>query len=407
MPRSHDEHFFAHPPGMIDGLIRAPRLDLRNETIFSRHIHAVLLAEFVSDWRDQTQETISEIGQLLRLKSADQTAPLDDFLDDLPASLERNRRAVEVLTPPGSTADATALAANIREAFQTASAYFADEVKMYEEAVNDVQKRQQEAQTAKKYDQANKLNYFLAFLQGRLNDLQKADWVTFFSDRSVLPSYAFPIYNVTLATGDTELKLERDLRIALSEYVPGAAIVAKGRLWESIGVRRPWQKSLERKSYSCCPQCWHVMRHLDRSQVFPDGVCPVCKHDGQHPPRRIHDYIVPSHGFTTDLTIKGKDLSFDRPQRIPASRVLFVPQQHADDPLRTALGTGSLRVEGVARRNTPNSSYLTTATTLPAWGSAFVNSATAKWNWTASASRRRMPRLSVNPAPAPCMTLSI
>jgi hypothetical protein len=216
---------------------------------------------------------------------------------------------------------------------------------MYEAAITDVQTRQQEAQQARKFDQAKKLLSFLFFLQGRLTDLQQADWVTFFSDRSVLPSYAFPIYNVTLATGDPELKLERDLRIALSEYVPGAAIVAKGRLWESVGIRRPWQKSLERKSYSCCPQCWHVMRHLDAAQVFPDGHCPVCKHDGLHPPRRVHAYLVPSHGFTTDLTVPGKDLSFDRPHRIPASRVLFVPQQHADEPLRTTVGQGALRVE--------------------------------------------------------------
>ena len=179
-----------------------------------------------------------------------------------------------------------------------------------------------------------------------MDRLHEADWVTFFSDRSVLPSYAFPIYNVDLATSDSDLKLQRDLRIALSEYVPGAAIVAKGRLWHSIGVRFPWQKSLERKHYACCPRCWHVMQHVDPDKIFPDGTCPVCQHDGQHPPRRTHTYIIPEYGFTTDLTKKGEDLSFDRPERIPASRVLFVPQQQAeDDTLRARLGAGSLRVE--------------------------------------------------------------
>src|SRR5262249_33851515 len=58
-----------------------------------------------------------------------------------------------------------------------------------------------------------------------------------------------------------------------------------------------------------------------------------------------HAYLVPSHGFTTDLTVNGEDLSFDRPERIPASRVMFVPQQQANDPVRASLGTGGSRVE--------------------------------------------------------------
>ena len=32
MPRSHDEHYFANPPQMIDGMVRPPRTELRNET---------------------------------------------------------------------------------------------------------------------------------------------------------------------------------------------------------------------------------------------------------------------------------------------------------------------------------------------------------------------------------------
>jgi hypothetical protein len=43
MPRSHDEHFFSQPPLMIDGLVRPPRVELENETLFRRHVHAVLL----------------------------------------------------------------------------------------------------------------------------------------------------------------------------------------------------------------------------------------------------------------------------------------------------------------------------------------------------------------------------
>jgi hypothetical protein len=87
------------------------------------------------------------------------------------------------------------------------------------------------------------------------------------------------------------------------------------------------------------------MRHLDAAQVFPDGACPVCKHDGMHPRRMVHCYLVPAYGFTTDLGSQGEDLAFDRPQRIQASRVMFVPQQQTNEVVRADLGVGPLRVE--------------------------------------------------------------
>lgn len=346
MPRSHDEHYFSQPSQMIDGLIRPPRIDLRNETIYLRHVHAVLLAEFVRDWQMSQGETITQIGQMLTPKAAGGAPPFDTFLANLPQAIKANSRGIDELIPGGRSAEkADSLAEQIRRAFREAADYFADEIKMYDEAIADVEQRWKQAEEERKHELAKRLYDFRGFLYTRRNDLHATDWVEFFSDRSVLPSYAFPIYNVNLATADSDLKLERDLRIALSEYVPGAAIVAKGKLWRSIGIRRPWQKSLERKYYACCPQCWHVMRHLDQDEVFPDGSCPVCKHDGQHPVRRKHAYLVPSHGFTTDLTVNGEDLSFDRPERIPASRVLFVPQQQANDPVRSSLGAGIVRVE--------------------------------------------------------------
>jgi DEAD/DEAH box helicase/Domain of unknown function (DUF1998)/Helicase conserved C-terminal domain len=347
MPRSHDEHFFGQPPLMIDGLVRPPRIDLCNETLFLRHLHAVLIADFARDWARTMSSTLKTIGQFLSAGPGNAPpTPLDTFLGQLSTMIKNNERVQDVLLPGGHLAwKADVLCDRIRKAFLGASEYFAEEVKMYETAIAEVESRRLEAENAKNRDQARKLYSFKGFLQERLDGLYDTDWVTFFSDRSILPSYAFPIYNVNLATADRELKLERDLRIALSEYVPGAAVVAKGRLWRSVGVRFPFRKSLERKWYARCPNCWHVMRHLDEAQVFSDGICPVCKHDGQHPNRRKHTYLVPEYGFTTDLILAGEDLSFDRPERIPASRVMFVPQQEANESVRAELGSSSTRLE--------------------------------------------------------------
>ena len=344
MPRSHDEHFFANPAMMIDGMVRPPRIDLSNQTIYMRHAHAVLLADFVHGCAQASGVINSTIGQLLQTSPAG--SPLDAFLLRLPNALERNKDSLRALIPCERLDHEIATKGqSITLAFDSARQYFSDEVQMYNEAIEDTRGRLQAAKAAGDHQKAHRIHGFETFLLSRLSDLHKQDWVTFFSDRSVLPSYAFPIYNVSLETADRDLKLDRDLRIALSEYVPGAAIVAKGRLWRSIGIRKPWQKSLERKFYARCPNCWHVMQHLDVNQVFPDVFCPVCKHDGRSPVRRKHAYLVPQFGFTTDLTTNGEELTFDRPVRIPASHVLFVPQQQVEDHVRNSIGVGTIRVD--------------------------------------------------------------
>lgn len=144
-----------------------------------------------------------------------------------------------------------------------------------------------------------------------------------------------------LECADTDLRLDRDLRIALAEYVPGATVVAKARLWDSVGIRLPAHHTLEQKWYARCPKCWHVQRHLERDSVFQEanGSCPVCGDRGVSPKRTKHLYLVPSHGFTTETTQLGRSISFDRPLSIPASRVLFVPQQGEDDAPELTFGT--------------------------------------------------------------------
>ncbi|WP_406697999.1 DEAD/DEAH box helicase [Singulisphaera sp. Ch08] len=345
MTRSHDEHYYANPPQLIDGLIRSPRIELRNETLALRHVSAVLLADFVRNWARSRDQVLQKIGQILPEAQALEV-PADAFLDQMADLLAGNTRAVELLWPWGASESSRRdLAARITEAFARAREHYANEMAMYLQAIEALDTDRKTAEVTGEHERARRLYNFGAMLRQRLEAFRDKDWVTYYSDRSVLPSYAFPIYNVALETPDRDLKLERDLRLALTEYVPGASIVAKGRLWRSIGIRKPWQKPLEEKWYARCPTCWHVMRHLDPNQVFPDDVCPVCHHDGGRPVRRKYRYLVPEYGFTTDLTTAGESLVFDRPQRILASRVLFVPQQQQDDPVRAYLGDGPLRVE--------------------------------------------------------------
>ncbi len=347
LPRSHDEHFFATPEGMVVGQVRPPRISLGNELIARRHIHSVLLADFVHRWDESHGESLRTVSHLFTAGLAAGGSPLDAFLTGLNESVERNGWILSALVPSSLPASYLAeLPDQVRKDITAAHAYYLQEVRMYQDALDEALSRRNEFEKSRQYPKAAKVANFIGFLQKRIEALGRRDWISFFSDRSVLPGYAFPIANVTLATTDPELRLERDLRMALSEYAPGAAIVAKGRLWRSEGIRMPPKNNaLERQHYAVCPRCWHVERHLEKDKVFADVDCPVCGHDGRKPIRRKHHYIVPSFGFTTDMQSSGEDLAFDKPVRIPASRVLFVPQRDENDPVRASLAGPGYSVE--------------------------------------------------------------
>ena len=327
--RSHDAHYFAEPTRMIDGTVRPPRADLRNETIYLRHVNAVLIAEFV-----RTHQSRGIFIKFIRdlLPDAPAMRPFDDFLAGVPAALARNARIVEALVPPDKY-DHAELDRAVTKSFALAEDFHTGEVGMYADAIRKAEGDEAQARAAKEWSKAQAIGAKVYALQTRLQEFGKIDWVTFLSDRVVLPSYAFPIYNVTLETSDPKLKLDRDLRIALSEFVPGASVVANGKLWHSVGVRKPSHKPLERMWYAQCKECGHVERRLERENVFAGDVCPLCK----TPCRSRHEYIVPSHGFTADLDKPGEALAFDKPYRIPTSRVLFAPQQEPDDTIHCKL----------------------------------------------------------------------
>ena len=98
MARSHDEHYYANPPQLIDGLIRSPRIDLRNETLALRHVNAVLLADFVRGWAQSHGQALQKIGQILPETQAAEV-PADAFLDRVPELLAGNTRTLSCFGP--------------------------------------------------------------------------------------------------------------------------------------------------------------------------------------------------------------------------------------------------------------------------------------------------------------------
>ena len=121
--------------------------------------------------------------------------------------------------------------------------------------------------------------------------------INFLSSSSWLPGYAFPQDIVKLLVRNefgNQMRLERDREIGISEYSPGAEIVADGYLFTSGGV---WfnSKEPEIKHYARCPECRKIDTYLETER--PSRSCTRCgtRLTGKFLPRL---YIKPD-GFTT------------------------------------------------------------------------------------------------------------
>ena len=111
-----------------------------------------------------------------------------------------------------------------------------------------------------------------------------------FSQKAVIPTYSFPIHSLHLemitergAFGHSNSgpDLHRDAARAITEYAPGAEIVASGRIWTSAGIAKKTAYSggfdsyVDRGWYRICKNCNHPEIHSERDE-FEDE-CSHCR----------------------------------------------------------------------------------------------------------------------------------
>jgi hypothetical protein len=99
----------------------------------------------------------------------------------------------------------------------------------------------------------------------------------------LIPSYSFPVDSIQLevlsGTGngrpwDNDIQLNRDARLGISEYAPGAEVIANGRVWTSYGIGRYPKHFMATRFYCSCPSCCHV-EIAERRDDLP-AACPNC-----------------------------------------------------------------------------------------------------------------------------------
>ena len=82
------------------------------------------------------------------------------------------------------------------------------------------------------------------------NKIKKENILSFLSKKNIIPKYGFPVDTVELVTffdnfektkrgKSSKLRLQRDLMIAISEYVPGSEVIADGSIYRSQFIKKP------------------------------------------------------------------------------------------------------------------------------------------------------------------------
>jgi DEAD/DEAH box helicase domain-containing protein len=143
------------------------------------------------------------------------------------------------------------------------------------------------------------------YIRYQMRSLATETVVENLADSGFLPRYGFPVGLLTLhvhessdedveARPEDRLRLERQGILALSEYVPGAVLMAGGRQIRSRGLLKHWTgESLDQEPDLCKTLGTCADEHA--FVFFNAGDCPFCG----KPAATTRPLLFPRHGFRT------------------------------------------------------------------------------------------------------------
>ncbi len=263
--RSHDQYYFNTPPEIVSDPPRVPALYLENEVIAQRHFRSLILQDFfhriIPTGNSNLFAAWGKVADFAAHNTADR---LQTFLSANRAPLLQ--RCSQIFSP--------AVTVKLSEWMQ--------------EIVEEVQ---------------------TAITPADAND----DLLKTLISSGLLPKYAFPVDVVGLSIPDYDRPedwdekgddaMQRDLKIAVAEYAPGAEVI-RGRypntfIYRSVGVYDPFATEPDYSATGVMVECQdcQAIQILAVSQT-PSDFCPECNSLNIQP----LPYLRPA-GFTVDASI--------------------------------------------------------------------------------------------------------
>ena len=284
----HDQYHFFRPEKMILGSIPTPYINISNIPICQRHCNAALLGNFLrycanpnSDFNDELLDnpTLSDFfvseydGKTLAHRFTEWTQSHDTVVE--------NSRILKSIIPPesGLTPESVLKVCTESLLISKDSLYKSQIIFSLQQFDREVEQLNVEIEETNDVGKRSKLRHSLTSAERLREQFKNQKLINFLSSACWLPSYAFPQDIVKLLVRHpgflSDMRLERDREIGITEYAPGSEIIANGRVFTSAGL---WLKSKEPeiKMYVSCPNC----RTIETASGFKSSLdqCGVCGH---------------------------------------------------------------------------------------------------------------------------------
>ncbi len=325
--RSHDLTYYSHPERIVAGHISPPRIMLANEKIIRRHMQAVLLASFFRFMRDRERREFNTVGAFFQPEekgTASGTALLQSYAQTYPHQV---KEALVRIVPPNMH-DLVGIEEWLwfktpdEDGFLDLLEYAHTEVTS---DLDDYYRWEKEAAINREYRDSQ--NY-----QRIIYTIRSRSLLGFMASRNILPKYGFPTDIVALKTDHIPdevarlVQLERDLRIAISEYAPGAEVVAAKHIWVGGGLYKMPRRAWPTYQYAICAACNRFLQTKSDEHVHLGNTCS-CGDQFKHPPQT---FVRPEFGFVA-ARYATRSTSEARPRRLYSSRIYFTEYTTADD----------------------------------------------------------------------------
>ena len=354
--RPHDRYFFEQPRHLIAGSNKVPNLDIGNFSIARRHAQAELIGDFLRSGHQVGTEDLS-VGDFLGLPDLESQEPLEVESEALGSyygklhlwlgGTEAKNYCMQILSLLTSdVSEQDILLGLIEETKRFAKDQVADwnsQVRNHADVFTDL-KEIRDRSDRKSQDRSEKLSKARAAIIAELQKIRSRKLHDVLAQASILPIYGFPIDVVQLLTqrndrrlwGNGGHRLQRDRRLALTEYAPGQEVVVDDRVHTSVAVVRP--SDLETRFYWVCPTCNAFVDRSSKADIKShlesetgDLSCRVCEAEVKEGTAGVgRAYIVPRN-FSTDWSVTPKITPFRKPLRQPTSQVFLAKEQLDQD----------------------------------------------------------------------------
>ena len=330
---NHDFSFFRDPTRMIKGRINPPVFNVANPKIAIRHVYATAFSFF---WKEYP-EMFSQTSEFMEKQG------VEKFIAYLESKPGRLKQYLKDFLP-----DDLIHAFDV-EHFGWVQGIIGEEgvLTIAAEEYAETIRRLREAQEAAFTEERTGVD---AYTQ-RIHVFQRERILAYLARKNIFPKYGFPVDTVEMtildrkSTRKTGLQLQRDLSSAISEYAPGAQIVANGKLITSRYIRKRPDRSWKMSRYHICQQCGdlNLSFYEDGGSYLPEGE-PLCRNCGTALEySKAGVYLIPEFGFEADGNNIRKP-GLKKPIRTFRSEVSYIGGAMGEDEDTYQLGNATVHV---------------------------------------------------------------